>query len=87
MESYIYRGASVSPTMAASTRPYSGDDSYVTRTMKCAPDKLTKLCHMHLAFLLDLNGDKLEQLLSSEEEQKKKLLGLVPSGIFKKKGP
>ncbi|KAH9524667.1 hypothetical protein Btru_027485 [Bulinus truncatus] len=63
------------------------EDKYVTRTMKCVPDKFLEMCHMHLAFLLDLSGDKLELLLSEQEHdsEKKKKSGLTNVTVFKKK--
>lgn len=63
------------------------EDKYVTRTMKCVPEKFLEMCHMHLAFLLDLSGDKLELLLSDYEHDsdKKKKLGLTNVAVFKRK--
>ncbi|GFO37876.1 hypothetical protein PoB_006438100 [Plakobranchus ocellatus] len=65
------------------------EEKYISRTQKCVPDKFMEMCHMHLAFLLDLSGDKLELLLSSGEEvhNKRRLaLGTAVNNVFKKKG-
>ncbi|GFR79531.1 rho GTPase-activating protein 19 [Elysia marginata] len=63
------------------------EEKYISRTRKCVPDKFQEMCHMHLAFLLDLSGDKLEQLLvSGEQPQTKRKLGLSSAvNVFKKK--
>ncbi|BFY97457.1 hypothetical protein BsWGS_00497 [Bradybaena similaris] len=63
------------------------EEKYVIRTIRCVPEKFIEMCHMHLAFLLDLSGDKLEVLLSDEDEHKKKKSGLASIGVtvFKKK--
>lgn len=62
------------------------EDKYVNRTMRCVPEKFIELCHMHLAFLLDLSDDKLEMLLCAEDEPRKRKSGFGAAGIFKKKG-
>ncbi|CAG5135448.1 unnamed protein product, partial [Candidula unifasciata] len=63
------------------------EEKYVMRTIRCVPEKFIEMCHMHLAFLLDLSGDKLEVLLSEEDEHKKKKhsLASIGVGVFKKK--
>ncbi|XP_059150545.1 rho GTPase-activating protein 19-like [Physella acuta] len=60
------------------------EDKYVSRTLKCVPEKFQEMCQMHLAFLLDLSDDKLELLLSEEEHDKKKK-PLASVAVFKRK--
>ncbi|RUS78184.1 hypothetical protein EGW08_014043, partial [Elysia chlorotica] len=62
------------------------EEKYIARTQKCVPDKFLEMCHMHLAFLLDLSGDKLEQLLTTDNDsQNKKKLALGNAvNVFKK---
>lgn len=51
------------------------------------PEKFATLCKMHLSFLLDLDGSKLEDMFGETEEQEpKKKTGKCGTPFSKKKG-
>lgn len=44
----------------------------VVRLQNIMPDRFISICRMHLSFILDLDGDGLEELLSDSYKDKKK---------------
>ncbi|XP_064601829.1 rho GTPase-activating protein 19-like isoform X2 [Liolophura sinensis] len=55
----------------------------VVRLQNIMPDRFISICRMHLSFILDLDGDGLEELLSDSYKDKKKPF----TPFSKKKGP
>ena len=75
----------MSLTMSTVRRRQTEAEKNLNRLRSVRPEKLAALCRMHLSFILDLDGDKLEELSETNDNKPDKKRG-CSTPFSKKKG-